>query len=216
MPVSRKYKSLKKSSKTKKHSKNVKKYKSKTRKNINKLRGGELPIITECKKSNDCFVPDTAEFIKEYMRKYLKEINKTKKIELKFKETEELKSHLYLKLYKNDGRFGKLFTKNDDGKKESIQSISNKANNIITAIHVILADYFTDKKIEGMIETYLRENPSTLIDKEDKEKLKQLIHLNLKLPDYNFFMNDENNDIVQKDINKILSNYFDTQKAYNV
>ena len=40
---------------------------SKTRKNINKLRGGELPIITECKKSNDCFVPDTAEFIKEYI-----------------------------------------------------------------------------------------------------------------------------------------------------
>jgi hypothetical protein len=138
MPVSRKYKSLKKSSKTKKHSKNVKKYKSKTRKNINKLRGGAPK--TACIESSDCFLNKTAEFIKKHMRKYFE----NKNYEIDKEEEYQIKKFLYYQLYltddifKNDIEKGvRKFIPDDD---EAVKK------DVIAEIEHILNKYFNYKK----------------------------------------------------------------------
>jgi hypothetical protein len=139
MPVSRKYKSLKKSSKTKNHSKNVKKYKSKTRKNINKLRGGNIPLKTECDKSTDCFDEYAAQFIKESMREYLKK-NKTN-IKQGSPEENEIKKNLYHPLYLQKG----LFHFEKTGSRKYIYEKNNESL-IKSEIKDILDEYFAKLK----------------------------------------------------------------------
>ena len=140
MPVSRKYKSLKKSSKTKKHSKNVKKYKSKTRKNINKLRGGQYDNKTGCIKSSACFNGATAQFIKECMRKYFKD-NNYKIID---EEEDKIKKILYNKLYLTKNYAGTILWDTDKNFIKSKVYGEDTEVTINAVIKDILYNYFAE------------------------------------------------------------------------
>lgn len=95
MAISRKRKSVKKSSKVQKRTKNIKCGKSKTRKNIRKMRGGG--VIDNCIKSSDCFDSYASKIIKAKMRDYMFE----KHVDDKYEES--YKSYLYNNLYKGKG-----------------------------------------------------------------------------------------------------------------
>ena len=138
MPVSRKNRSLKKSLKSKKHFKNVKNYKSKTRKNINKIKGGSDP--RECNKSSDCFDKNTAETIKEIMRKYF--IDKKKNIKKGSDDEDDIKKNLYQELYKiSDKTF---YINRETGIKRLNYGYDPKEFN--SNVNIILQDYFDNKQ----------------------------------------------------------------------
>jgi hypothetical protein len=137
MPVSRKNKSLKKSSKTNKNSKNSKRYKSKTRKNINKLRGGEFETV--CETSKACFTSEAASFIKNSMRSYFTTHKKNK---ISKDEENEIKNFLYLELYKYSHNLADF-----DSIIRGLHSvhITEKEKDLKNEIEAILEKYFNYK-----------------------------------------------------------------------
>jgi len=135
MSVSRKSRSLKKSSKTKKHFKNVKNYKSKTQKHIRKMRGG---VDKTCTLSEDCFEKETANHIKECIQDACKtQTNNCPKIK---DEIRALRQHVYSGLYNFN---------NEQLNERKIQREYEHETKIKTTYMPL---YFTESKRTGIIQ----------------------------------------------------------------